>query len=454
MTDSVAYKNEPDSQGFHHFPGTFGLPLIGRSISFAINWDNAIREHVKKYGHVSKLQFGPFKGVSITHPDHLQYVILDRERNISNEMGWAKPLGIFFSGALALRDFDEHRSHRRIFQTAFKYDAMREYSGLAREIIEGYLSDWERQEEIKFAHEISQPLLDMASRILFGIEDLQGEKNKKLVKAFMDVIHVGTLGIFKVDLPGFKHHTGMKANRFIDKMIAELIPSRRAGNGADCMSYVVKERKEDGELFSNEDLVAHLKFLMFASFDTTSIALTHLVMHLAMDEGLQERVRQEIIDTGKEFLDYDDLENLTLLDNCIMESTRMYPPLNLLFRRTVRDIKLGDYDIPAHTMLLVNLRWAQRSDEYWDAPDVFDPDRWGVERAEHKRHSFSYMAFGGGAHKCLGMHFAKMEAKLFLHRLLLNYKISLPAGYTPEPIAVPLPTVKDGLRIKISRISK
>ena len=60
--------------------------------------------------------------------------------------------------------------------------------------------------------------------------------------------------------------------------------------------------------------------------------------------------------------------------------------------------------------------------EYWDNPHTFDPERWLEPRNEHKRHPFSFVGFGGGAHKCIGMHFALMQTKNFLHQFLRRFE--------------------------------
>ena len=51
----------------------------------------------------------------------------------------------------------------------------------------------------------------------------------------------------------------------------------------------------------------------------------------------------------------------------------------------------------------------------------FDPDRFA--REEHKQHSFLWAPFGGGAHKCIGLHFADMLFKCALAKILASYRI-------------------------------
>src|SRR5215213_4260743 len=66
----------------------------------------------------------------------------------------------------------------------------------------------------------------------------------------------------------------------------------------------------------------------------------------------------------------------------------------------------------------------------WPDPDRFDPDRFG-EAARAGRRRGAYVPFGGGAHMCLGLNFAVMQAKCFARHLLQ----SLSVGMAPDYVA-------------------
>ena len=82
----------------------------------------------------------------------------------------------------------------------------------------------------------------------------------------------------------------------------------------------------------------------------------------------------------------------------------------------------------------------------------FDLDRWLEPRNEHKRHTFSFVGFGGGAHKCIGMHFALMQVKNFLHQFLRRYEFRLADGFSGKMQTVPLPKPMDDLPIVLKRL--
>ena len=72
------------------------------------------------------------------------------------------------------------------------------------------------------------------------------------------------------------------------------------------------------------------------------------------------------------------------------------------------------------------------------------------ERAEHKRHPFAWIPFGGGPRKCLGEHFAVLEMQIVLALLLRGYEWELVAGQELEMLFFPFPRPKSGLRVRMT----
>ena len=117
----------------------------------------------------------------------------------------------------------------------------------------------------------------------------------------------------------------------------------------------------------------------------------------------------------------------------------------------LRDFNWKGHNIPAGTSLALNPGVTMLSPELYTNPTTFDPDRFSPERAEDRVHRFAWTPFGGGAHKCIGMHFANMQVKLFIATLLRQRRISLPGGI-PEWQRMPIPKPKGGLPVLLRRI--
>ena len=76
--------------------------------------------------------------------------------------------------------------------------------------------------------------------------------------------------------------------------------------------------------------------------------------------------------------------------------------------------------MPAHTMVATSISATHYLEDYWREPQKFDPMRFA--RGEHKQHKFLWVPFGGGGHKCIGLHFADMLFKCSLAGMLRNYR--------------------------------
>ena len=442
---SADYRQAPTNTRLDHLPGDYGLPYFGHTIRSLYHLPEFLREQYRDYGPVSRTRMGGENSVLALGPDVSQDILLDRERAYSSEMGYKRNMAPFFGGALMLRDFDEHRMHRRIMQTAFKTTVLQSYTGVMNPMLEEAMRSWQGQEDFHFYPAIKRALLQVAARIFIGLEN-PGPALERMNGAFLDSV-AGLRSIFHIDLPGFLFHKGRKGRRHLYQYFKEMLPEKRVQEGQDMFSYFAKERMEGGELYSDDDVIKHIIFLMMAAHDTTTSALSSCSAELAIHQDWQERMREESLALGKEMLDYDDLEKLDALNLFMHEVLRTHGPVPLSVRRTVRDTELGGHRIPAHTIVAVAPTFSHGMPEWWDEPKRFDPERFSSERAEHKRHSFNFMPFGGGAHKCIGMHFAMMQIKCFIHQFLCRYQVSLPDGY-PLPMRyqeVPFPHPADKL---------
>jgi cytochrome P450 len=122
-------------------------------------------------------------------------------------------------------------------------------------------------------------------------------------------------------------------------------------------------------------------------------------------------------------------------------------------RRTVKETEIGGFTVPIHTPIQVSSVYTHRMEEYWNNPHQFDPARF--EREEHKQHPFLWAPFGGGAHKCIGLHFADMLFKAVMSNLLLRYEISFPDGQGfPETIQhFPFPKPQNNLPLVLKKLT-
>jgi cytochrome P450 len=131
---------------------------------------------------------------------------------------------------------------------------------------------------------------------------------------------------------------------------------------------------------------------------------------------------------------------------------RLCSPVPSMPRVAVRETSLNGYLIPQGAFVAVSPFYNHHDAEVWRDPTRFDPDRFSAERREDHAHRMAFHAFGGGVHKCIGMHFAGIQVRAIFHELLRNYRWSVPDGYAWPLDLVALPFPRDRLPVRLERL--
>jgi cytochrome P450 len=449
--DYEDYIHEPNNNNLSMIPGDYGLPVIGHSHKFFADPFLWAQSRYRKYGPISVVNVLSGRGVIALGPDLMQQVYLDSGHDFSSKMGFMDRVEKFFGGSLIMEDFDHHKHQRRIMQTAFKSDSLKHYTQQINSIYDRALTEWSEDvgSTIPFFQYIKNLLLEVAAEIFIG-ETERGEKVEKLNQAFIDSVN-GTMYLFPVNLPGFVLHRGLQGKAYLQRFFGELVPRKRAGDGLDMLSHFCREKDESGQYFSDEEIVNQAIFLLFAAHDTTTAAITHTIYYLARHPQIKEKLYQECLSVDKESLLHEDLDAVPYMQQVFFEVQRIRPSAPIVPRRTIREVEMAGLKVPAHTMVYTVPRFTHHMEEYWTEPEKFDPDRFSKARAEHKQHPFIFHPFGGGAHKCIGMHFSQMEYKCFMHKFMLHYDFEARQKADPAMRTLPLPKPADDMPIVLRK---
>ena len=381
-------------------------------------------------------------------PDANQFVLMNKGDLFSNHGGWDFFIGPFFHRGIMLLDFEEHRWHRRIMQQAFTKNALRGYLERMGPRITAGLDTWP-EGGIKVLPRVKRLTLDLATDVFMGQE--LGPRSEQVNRAFVDTVRAGT-ALLRFPVPGLRWSKGLRGRRVLEQLFRDEIPTKRAQEDNDLFSALCHATTEDGDRFSDDDVVNHMIFLMMAAHDTTTITLSNLFYHLAGAPEWQERLREESRALGKTQLEYEDLEKLPGIGLAMKEALRLCAPVPSLPRRTVRDVEYDGFHIPKGSFITMAPYFTHYMEEYWPDAERFDPERFAEHRREDKVHPYAWVPFGGGAHKCIGLHFADMQVKAILHQVLLKYRWRVPADYVMPVDTTSLPVPKDGLPVTLERL--
>lgn len=428
-----------------HIPGGPGMPYFGHMYWFLTDIHAWLNKQYAQHGPVFKFR-APQIGdtVFLLGPEANQRVFQNEDKIFSNFLAWDNVFSTLFDNNLLERDFANHKAHRRILQSAFKRQAIEGHINIMNPLLQNGVAQWASGKPIKTMAHLKQLLLETGSAVFLGVEDPQ--ESRPLNKAFSDIVAATTDPLRKEALWFSPYAKGLRANRVLSSYIEQQLPQRRLHEGRDLFSQFCHLRDEQGNLFRDEEIRDHVIFLLFAAHDTTTSALSAILFALASNEQWQQELRLEIQAIRKSCLEFDDIPRLTKTGWTIKEALRMYPALTMMPRYALEDFEYQGHHIPAHTRVNVSALFTHYMPEHWTNPHTFDPLRFSPERAEEKGHLFQYIPFGGGAHKCLGMHFAEVQTKMFLFHLLKNYRVAKRPGqekYRYNNIPLTFPT--DGL---------
>lgn len=433
---------------FKEIPGDLKLPFIGSSIEFALDVNKVIIDNLEKYGPIFKLRVMGYNLIALAGPDANKLILHDDQENFLSKKGWGFIIGDLFKEAIMLTDGEEHTRFRRIMQTAFHKMPMIGYLEVIMNEVNHFL-DHEmaiKKDKLIVYPEMVRLTMKIAGKLFFGFEFSDKDLNAivEITAASMWPIHL--------EIPFSPYQKGMEARRYLTKRYKERIKENRRNPGDDMFSQMCVAKSESGEMFSDQEIINQMIFLMLASHDTTTSTLTSILFETAKDSSWQEKMRAESIDFyEKGDLEYGRLKEFKTLGLVMNETLRLHPALVVMPRYVEKDFSFLGHQIPKGSRVAISTYATHIMPEIYPNPFLFDPNRFSEERAEHKKVPFSFIPFGAGKHICIGQYFAEMEIKIIISQFVRRFKWSIPKGYEIK-YKPPLNAPTDGFPVRIERI--
>ncbi|KAI5998243.1 cytochrome P450 [Pisolithus albus] len=215
------------------------------------------------------------------------------------------------------------------------------------------------------------------------------------------------------------------------------------------IGILMKGNDSNSDLQSSpEEVLAQMKILLAAGYETTAVAITWALLELAKDPDIQNKLRQELLAFGEEPT-YNHLQSsLPYLDAVVHEVLRVHPPVVDLIRVAVENdiipvsesviTKSGEVvdsvSVARGTLIGIPISSINKSVSIW-GPDakVFRPERWLTEdgipkKAQDIKAYRHLLTFSDGPRTCIGKGFALTEFKVVLSVLVRNFVFQLRDG--------------------------
>jgi len=398
----------------------------------------------RTYGDAVRFPFFLKKYVYfLSHPAHVKHIFLDNAANYTKSPHPAFLLLSHVMGnGLITSDGEVWERQRRLLQPLFQGHRIGAYGAVMTEATIAMRERWARlpaDQPINLDREMMDLTLEIVGRAMFGA-DLTGEA-KEVGKAFNAVseefaaLMGNPLAGLAIRLPFLPSIRRFNANiERLDNVVRRIIGERRSSprDIQDLLMTLIAAQEEgSGVAMDDRQLRDEVITLLLAGHETTADSLTWTFYLLSEHREARERLETEIDDVvGDATPRLEHLPNLPFTLAVVREAMRLYPPIYLNARWCNEADVVGGYHIPANSMITLSPFVIHRHPEFWADPDQFRPERFARRDADAERHA--YLPFGAGPRRCLGVHFAMMEAQLVLATIVQRYRLELVPGWCVE----------------------
>ncbi|BAZ37881.1 cytochrome P450 [Calothrix sp. NIES-4101] len=431
-------------------PGDFGLPLIGESIDF-LRDPNFTKKRQEKYGSVFKTHIFGQPTIVAIGADANKYIFTNENKYFTNN--WPKSTRkLLGEGSLAVQIGTEHQKRRKILAQAFQPRALSSYISTIEANTYKYFERWEKLGNFTWYPEIKNYTLDIACKLLVGIDSASQTQIGNSYKAWVDGLF--SLGI---KLPWTTFGKAWESRKILLQEIEKIIQERIKSNNyqSDALSLLIQAEDEEGNRLSIEELKDQILTLIFAGHETLTSAILCFCLLVAQHPQVRAAIRQEQEELGLDMpITLENLKQMTYLEQVLKETLRLIPPVGGGFRQVLETCEFNGYKMPQGWSILYQVGYTHKDIDIYPQPERFDPERFNLTKLEDKPKAFSFVPFGGGLRECIGKEFAKLEIKIFAALLVRNYQWELIPQQNLDLVTFPSPHPKEGLKVNFQKLPK
>jgi cytochrome P450 len=394
-------------------------PKLVQGVGFAFFRRKAMRKWIKRHGHVYEINVPIFgRSVVLSDPTLVRSVctasgeeLVNVQPNLANLFGPGSVFGL---------DGSRHRDRRRLLAPAFHGQSLKNYEKVIEDETLRESANWPENKEFRTLEPMNRITLNVILRTALGADGPELGELREIVPPWM------TLGSFMAFVPAPPFRTGRhspwgKLDQFrkaFDRTVLRLIDKAEAdpglGDRVDVLALLLRSKRDYGTGLSRLDICDELLALIGAGHESTASALGWAFERLRRHPDVLAELVREVDEGGSDF------RRAT-----IFELLRSRTVVDVIGRRVgAPNFDLGEWRIAHDRTLLVRIADLHENPEIFPHPERFDPYRFRGTKPP----ASVWLAFGGGARRCLGADFAIAEMDIVLRTVLQNFRIQTDAA--------------------------
>jgi cytochrome P450 len=423
-------------------PEMKGRAILGVWQDYLRNPPAFLEKVARDCGDIARFRLVHNNAYLLTHPDWIKEVLVTNQANFTKSRMLERARVLLGEGLLTSED-EFHRHQRHLVQPAFHRERLAGYAASMVDCAARCRDQWQPSSEFDLSQLMTRLSMAIVARTLFSA-DIESEADEiggaltQVFKLFEALLMPFSQWLEKLPLPSVRRF--QLARDRLDQTVYRLIAERRASgrDTGDLLSMLllsyneVGESGESGRGLTDKQVRDEAMTLLLAGHETAANALTWTWYLLSQNPEAEAKLHAELdrVLAGR-LPALDDLPQLRYTEGVFAEALRLYPPAWAIGRRAKREFSIGEYKIPAQSIVLMSPWVVHRDARWFSDPLKFAPERWQTGESE-SRPKFCYFPFGGGARVCIGERFAWMEGVLVVATLASRWRLRMAAGHLVE----------------------
>ena len=389
----------------------------------------------RKHGDVVHLKIGRKSDFLLNDPGLVRAALLDHE-NLRRCVN--RPLRRLLGMGLLTCRSARHKQQRAVLQPIFSRERIVGLSDVMVGQIAHWTDRWHDGATVDMAEEMTGLGMCITAKALFDVDlSPKAAELRETLVTLLQATRFKNLAATskkfeKLSLPF--HRRFARAADKLDAEIRAMIAERRksACEGPDLLSTMVRLHKQEQKGLTDQEIHDQIVTFLTVGHETTATGLMWTWYLLSENPEAAAKLYREVDHVlGDGLPSSQDCERLRYTRMVFTESMRLYPPIWLMTRRAVRDVKLDGFVIPSGSYVHLSPFVMHRDPRYFPEPERFDPERW-APAAVAARPKFSYFPFGGGRLQCIGEGFAWMKGILVISILAREWQMRIVPGHRIE----------------------
>ncbi|GLZ30353.1 hypothetical protein Lesp02_25420 [Lentzea sp. NBRC 105346] len=388
-------------------------PVIGHLAEFFAAPERLIRRGHAEHGGLFSLDLPGRRAVVLLGQERNRFFYGETDKRLSIRVAYPFFDRMFAPEFYVFADPEEYRRQRGIVLSRFQGAQLDGYVAAIECETAKFIAQLGDQGEFNLVDELGPLVLRIAARCFLG-PDFASRMDRDFFAEFRRFS--GGMGFFLPDwLPLPRLIRSRRSRDRLRRAIGDMLRDRRRNpvRPADFLQTLAEARYENGARVPDLVLVNLVLLLTWAGHETTT---GHIAWAVADLLGSPDDLRRAREDTKH-------------LDRCLHETERLHPVAYIQARQAVEDFEMDGFTVPNGTLVFSAPCVSHRLPEEHERPDDYWPDRFEAGRRERAK----LIGFGGGLHRCTGVHFAHLEMRIVISRLLSHFDLELLDG-TPRPV--------------------